>query len=182
MLMIELDGFTQCLKDCLTGEIVETEAVRIKRSSFLSHYNVQTGWYINWNELLHDNQEVYALVIKGTVDIQGMVAVSPRKDYNSLYVAWAVAAPQNNKKIVDVKKYDGVGGHLLAIAAQRSMDYGFGGAMFGYAANKDLVQHYCDTLGAQYVGILHPFHVVFPPETSRQLLEVYSYDWTDEVI
>ena len=32
---VYIDGFTPCLKDNATGELIDTEVIRIKRSSFL---------------------------------------------------------------------------------------------------------------------------------------------------
>lgn len=34
-----IDELTACLKDNSTGELVETEVIRIRRKSFLSKYN-----------------------------------------------------------------------------------------------------------------------------------------------
>lgn len=48
---VHIDDFTPCLKDNSTGELVDTEVVRIRRSSFLSKYNKQNGWYVNWGSL-----------------------------------------------------------------------------------------------------------------------------------
>ena len=36
-------------------------------------YNKKNGWYTNWDQLIDDN-EVYALVVEGSVDIQGLVS------------------------------------------------------------------------------------------------------------
>lgn len=38
-----IDDFTPCLKDNLTGEVVNTEVVRIRRKSFLSKFNRKSG-------------------------------------------------------------------------------------------------------------------------------------------
>ena len=43
-----IDVFTPCLKDNLTGEVVNTEVIRIRRKSFLSKFNRKSGWYVNW--------------------------------------------------------------------------------------------------------------------------------------
>ena len=94
MITVEIDTLTPCLIDNNTGEIVETEAVEIKRKSFLSKYNVNTGWYVNWTDLLIENQ-VYALVIKGTVSIQGLIAVRKDSTMKSAFITWMVAAPNN---------------------------------------------------------------------------------------
>jgi len=39
MLTVEIDELTPCLKDNMTGAIIETEVIRIKRISFLKNYN-----------------------------------------------------------------------------------------------------------------------------------------------
>lgn len=46
MLCVEIDELTPCLTDNESGEIVETEVIRVKRKSFLSKYNKATGWYV----------------------------------------------------------------------------------------------------------------------------------------
>lgn len=43
-----IDNLTPCLVDNSTGELVETEVIRIRRKTFLVKYNKQTGWYTNW--------------------------------------------------------------------------------------------------------------------------------------
>lgn len=179
MLFVEIDSITPCLVDTSTGDIIETEVLRIRRKSFLSKFNVKTGWIVDWADLADEN-EIYALVIKGTADIQGLIALHPEKELGYLFLTWAVAAPQNNKLLVDEKKYSGVGGHLFAIAASKSFEYGFDGAMMGFAANRKLVEHYCTTLGATHLGILHDYQIAFNAAASRKLLEVYTYEWCDD--
>lgn len=71
MINVIIDEFTPCLKNSKTGELVRTEVIRIRRKSFLRKYNKNNGWYVNWASLLDDN-EIYALVIEGSVDIQGL--------------------------------------------------------------------------------------------------------------
>ena len=74
MITFIIDETIPCLKDVETGEIYETEVVRLRRKSFLSKFNKRTGWYINWGNF-DDTTEIYALVLKGTVDIQGLIAI-----------------------------------------------------------------------------------------------------------
>ena len=50
-------------------------------------------------------------------------------------------------KIYHPKKYNGVGGHLFATACDISSQLGYGGAAYGDAANKKLIEHYCQNLG-----------------------------------
>ena len=49
-----IDDFTPCLKDILTGEVVNTEVIRIKRKSFLSKFNRKSGWYVNWGKIVEE--------------------------------------------------------------------------------------------------------------------------------
>ena len=179
MLFVDVDELTNCLRDSLTGDIIDTESIRIKRKSFLRKFNKKTGWYTNWADLVPEN-EVYALVLKGTADIQGLIAIRPEPRMNALFLTWACTAPHNNKILVDTPKYIGVGGHLFAIAAKVSFDYGYEGAMTGYAANKDLVNHYCKAFNAEWIQALHPYQIFIDEENAKQLMEVYSYDWTDD--
>ena len=43
MLTAWIDTMTPCLKDTKTGELVDTEVIRIKRASFLRKYNKKNG-------------------------------------------------------------------------------------------------------------------------------------------
>ena len=103
--------------------------------------------------------KVYALVIKGTVDIQGLIALSKNNDFQAVYVAWMCSALQNNKMLCDNPKYSGVGGHLFAIAVDKSVEYGFDGVIVGYAVNADLIKYYCEVFRAEHIAMLHPFQI-----------------------
>lgn len=179
MIHVFIDEFTSCLKEQETGDILETEVIRVKRKSFLSKFNKKTGWYVNWETLVDEN-EIYALVLKGTVDIQGLVALQKVEDYGAVYISWMCAAPQNNLMISDRKKYIGVGGHLFAIAVERSIDFGFEGAVTGNAANKELVHHYEEVFGAVCLGLLHPYQIFIDEQNAGKIKEVYDYEWTED--
>lgn len=112
MITFRIDEFTPCLKEVATGEIYDTEVVRIKRKSFLSKFNKKTGWYVNWSKF-SEGTEVYALVLKGTVDIQGMVAIQYDNEAQAVYVLWGCTAPDNNIWEYGKKRFDGVGGSFI---------------------------------------------------------------------
>lgn len=181
MLFVEVDELSPCLIDNETGEVVETEVIRIKRRSFLSKYNKNTDWYVEWADLLDEN-EIYAVVVKGTVSIQGLVAIRPDAEMKSSFVTWMVAAPHNNPEKCKQKLYNGLGGHLFAIAAQRSFEYGFGGAISGFAADQKLMDHYCEIFDAEPICMLHPYQIFIPEATGEKIREVYSYEWTDDIV
>ena len=95
MIPFLIDGLTPCLKNVLTGDIVETEVIRVKRKSFLSKFNERTGWYVDWSKFDKET-EIYALVLKGTVDIQGLIALTDDEQSNAVYINWACTSPENN--------------------------------------------------------------------------------------
>lgn len=181
MINVIIDEFTPCLKDARTGELVQTEVIQLKRKSFLKKYNIKNGWYTNWADLV-DNNEIYALVVEGSVDIQGMVAIAPNTDMKAVYISWMCTSPDNNKLLNNKIKYLGVGGHLFAVAAKKSVDFGFDGYIYGFAANQELLNHYVNIFNGEVIGILHPYQFAIDETNAKKIMEVYDYEWTDEKI
>lgn len=95
MISFMIDEITPCLKSNETGEIYETEVIQLKRKSFLTKFNKRTGWYVNWSRF-EDGIEIYALVLKGTMDIQGLIAIQNDSSSKSIHIVWACTAPWNN--------------------------------------------------------------------------------------
>ena len=143
MITFIIDEVIPCLKDVETGEIYDTEVVRLKRKSFLSKFNRRTGWYINWGKF-DEETEIYALVLKGTVDIQGLIAIRYDEDCKAVNIAWACTAPQNNVWQYKKQKYSGVGGHLFAIASELSVKKGYEGFVYGEAIDRELCEYYIE--------------------------------------
>ena len=179
MIPFTIDSITPCLKHVATGDIVETEVIRIQRKSFLSKFNKSNGWYVDWDKF-DEETAIYALVLKGTVDIQGLIALTDDDASNAEYINWASCSPENNSWRNGVKKYEGVGGHLFAIAAKVSELHKHGGCVHVIAMDKEILQHYIDQFGAVPTGIIHPYHFVIPEESAREIREVYSYEWSNE--
>lgn len=174
---VEIDTFTPCLRDTRTGEIVRTTVSKITSKTALKQYNEKTGWNVNWAKT-PKNVDVYALRVQGNDAVQGLVGIKNDPDAQAVYIHWASTAPGNNKQLNNGRQdYEGVGGHLFAIAAQTSIDLGYGGYMHGFAANKKVLEHYIDKLGATYLGMLHPYHFAIDEKAAKKLLEVYSYEW-----
>ena len=71
-------------------------------------------------------------------------------------------------------RYNGVGGHLFAIAVQKSVDCGYGGYVFMDAKNAELVDHYKKTLGALFLGRPHPYRMIIDEENAMKLLSIYT--------
>ena len=181
MIGVWIDELTPCLKDNDTGELVDTEVIRLHRKSFLAKYNRKNHWFVSWAKLLDDN-EVYAVVVRGTFDIQGLVAFHPDENQKAVFIAWMVTAPHNNKQLTDYPRYSGVGGHLFAIASEKSLEYGYGGVVTGNASNMDLVNHYCSVFQAEHIGMLHEFQIAIYEAEAAELRDIYDFEWTDEEI
>ena len=47
------------------------------------------------------------------------------------------------------------------------------------AANEELLQHYMNVFHAEYLGMLHQYQFFIDEEQSRNLLEVYHYEWNE---
>ena len=113
-----------------------------------------------------------------------MIALRPDDNMQAVFATWMVAAPFNNPLYVQTegKRYKGVGGHLFAIAAQKSVEYGYGGAIAGFAANKELMLHYQKMFNAIPICMLHPYQIFIPEDSAQKIQEVYDYDWTEDII
>ena len=175
-IIIDADEFVPCLRDNSTGKLVDTVVARIDRKE-LSGYNKKSGWYVNWNQMPKD-ASIYKLTVKGDSEIQGLIAMTPKSDHQAMFLNWIVSAPHNNPLLLNgkPKRFEGVGGHLMAIAAKESLDQGFGGAAYGFARNKELMQYYIKQFGATHLPIEHPFEVYYDEDVMMKLLEVYNYE------
>ena len=175
---IWIDEVVPCLKDTETGELKETVVFKIESRKYLKQFQKKNGWHIDWN-LIPRDVEVYALALKDTNEIQGLAGIRNDKDSHAVYLHWMCTAPHNNKHEFGKQKYVGVGGHLFAIAADKSIQWGYEGVMHGFAANEDLLEHYIKSFGAEYLGMLHQYQFLIEENKARELLEVYQYEWNE---
>ena len=173
---IWIDEIVPCLKDTESGEIKETVVFKVESRSYLKKFNAGNGWHINWNEIPSDI-EVYALALKDNNEIQGLVGIKNDVNSHAAYIHWACTSPQNNKHDYGKQKYIGVGGHLFAIAADKSIQWGYDGAMHGFAANQELLKHYLEVFHAEFLGMLHRYQFFGNEIEAKRLLEVYNYEW-----
>lgn len=181
MITVTIDKLTPCLIDTKTNDIVKTEVLKVSRESFLKNFTKENGWYVNWDLLAKEN-EIYALVTKGTVDIQGLIAIDPRKNRDALYVSWMVSAPHNNPEICgeNNQKYYGTGGHLFAVAIMKSVEYGSGGAIFGFANSEEKLKHYEKWFLAEHIGMLHKYHFLIADTAALKVVKEYDYEWSND--
>lgn len=179
MITFKIDELVPCLKDTKTGEYYDTEVIRIKRKSVLSKFNKKTGWYVDWSKFPIET-EVYALVLKGTNDIQGLVAVEYYDEWQAVYLRWACVSPDNNIYMFGKKRFIGVGGHLFAIASDLSLQHGYDGFVCGEAMDKDLFEYYCNEFGAEKLPALdNPYRFQLTENATKKLREIYTYEWSE---
>jgi hypothetical protein len=175
---IWIDEIVPCLRDSETGELHETVVFKIESRAYLKNFQANNGWHINWNEI-PQNIDVYALALKENNEIEGLIAVRNDVNSNAAFIHWACTAPRNNKHDFGSQKYVGVGGHLFAIAADKSMKWGYFGVMHGFAASEALLKHYIEVFHAEYLGLLHQYQFMIDEVNAKKLLEVYHYEWNE---
>lgn len=182
MITFKIDDIVPCLKDNATGDLINTEVVKVERQSYLKKFNSLSGWHVNWSSLAK-NSEIYALVIEGTTDIQGMIAIQYDDAAKAVYVVWGCTAPHNNIWKYGKQKYSGVGGHLFAIASELSCKKGYDGYLYAEAVDKELYNYYLSEFNATPIP-LHgcPYRFMLDDDATKKLREVYSYEWTNTIL
>lgn len=137
---ILIDKFTDCLIERSTGERVQTEyilrAVPIKPNDY-------KGWKFDWSKTKENGYDIYELFVVGDDTVQGRISV--KIDGGVADVDIVESAPHNYSH---TGKYQGVGGHMFAIACQISMEAGCGGYV-AFTAKSDLISYYSRVLNAQ---------------------------------
>ena len=87
---------------------------------------------------------------------------------------------KKKQKKKEEKKYIGVGGHLFAIAINASKKNGFDGFITGFASDKKLELHYIEKMNAMHIGQLHPYQFAIDESSANKILEVYTYEWSED--
>ena len=114
-------------------------------------------------------------------EIQGLVGVKKDVNAEATYIHWACTAPHNNKHEFGKQKYEGVGGHLFAIAVDKSKQWGFDGTVHGFAANAELVKHYQEKFNAFHLGMLHEYQIVVEAPNAQKHFPPEPLQWGDHI-
>ena len=146
---IEIDGLTNCLVNRATGEECDTQYRLISKTiTKADAENLKAeGWLFDWSIPHSNGYEIYELLIKGSEECQGLIALKHIRDQLYTHVDVVESAPKNRGKN---GKYQGVGAHLFAIACKLSWDVGNEGFV-QFKAKTDLVEHYRETLNAKNI-------------------------------
>lgn len=165
---IEIDKLTPCLEKISTGKIVNTIYLKASKDEL----NSLLGWNFKWSEIPLNKYEIYKLNAENDDRIQGLVAIENVVPDKAVYVKIAESAPHN---LGNIKEYLGVGGHLFAIAVNRSFELGYGGFIYMDAKSRKLAEHYSKILGASFIGSPHPYRMAIDEQAAARLIEYYNF-------
>jgi hypothetical protein len=167
---IIIDKLTPCLEDITTGKIFQTTFTLASSEDLVDLK--ERGWLFDWNDDELKRTNIYKLLIKDDATIQGLVSAEVVR--GAVYVHLVESAPHNQPPN---KKYDGVGGHLFAIAIKLSAANGFGGYIFMDAKNIELAEHYIKHLGARRMNTrFHEFRMEISEENAQKIIEKYTLE------
>jgi len=161
---------TPCLVEISTGKILQT-TFSVAKTNELSNLQA-SGWNFDWSdrELAYCN--IYKLQVENDEVIQGLVAAEVVR--GAVYIHLAESAPHN---LAPIKKYDGVGGHLFAIAIKLSLAMGFGGYVYFEAKNRQLADHYENSFGARLLRTrIHEYRMEIDEDMAHTLIEKYTLE------
>jgi len=165
-----IDKLTPCLVEISSGNIYQT-TFAIAEVEELDGLQ-SAGWNFDWADSELSRYNIYKLQLKNDNTIQGLVATEVVR--GAVYIRLAESAPHN---IGNNKKFEGVGGHLFAIAIKLSNAMGFNGYVFFDAKNTKLMDHYKNKFGASRVmARVHVYRMEIVEERAQELLEKYTLE------
>ena len=156
-----IDRLTRCLVERDTGKVVDTEFKKriqpIKKKDYRS-------WKFQWDLPEQNGYDIYELYVKGDNTVQGRIALKITGGVADVNIV--ETAPHNYGH---TGIYEGVGGHLFAIACYCSLQAGCEGVV-AFTAKSNLVDYYEKELHAVEVSTQR---MVIFEEAAQRLLEMY---------
>lgn len=165
-----IDKLTPCLVDVATGNVLQTTFCLAAEEDIFGL--IEKGWFFDWADEELQKTNIYKLLVEGDGTVQGLVSAEVIR--GAVYVHLVESAPHNRGAD---KKYEGVGGHLFAIAMKLSVANGFGGYVFFEAKNLELVRHYSEMLGAARLPTrVHEYRMEVEEEQARRIIDEYNME------
>ena len=139
-----VDKLTNSIENTFTGEVFDTEIVRLTGNDRKQIKN--TEWQFDWHAELKDKtKEIYKLT---TVDnptiIHGLISLEDKQDHIFMHLIESAKFNKGKNKI-----YFGVPGNLVAFACKVSVDKGYEGFL-AFDAKHSLIKHYEQSLHATH--------------------------------
>lgn len=142
-LYFEVDKLTSSIENTLTGEVFETEIIRLRSTD--ASLIKKRDWQFDWRlELISPKSIVYGLVTRENPEIlHGLMSISDKADHISMDLLESSMFNQGSQKL-----YEGVAGNLVAFACKIAFEKGYEGFVV-FDAKTRLIEHYENSLGAK---------------------------------
>jgi len=146
-----IDKITNSIENTLTGEVFDTEVVRltVKDASQIK----KGDWKFQWAQEIKDKtKEVYKLTTTNNPTIiQGLISIEDKQDHLFMHLIESAKYNKNKNKV-----YLGVPGNLVAYACKISFEKGYEGFL-AFDAKTTLIKHYQESLYATHFRGLRMF-------------------------
>ena len=142
----EVDELSNSISNALTGEIFETEIVKLTNKD--SKQIKKPDWVFDWHKELNDrSKEIFKLTtIHNPTIIHGLISLSDQHDNIFMHLIENARFNTGANKL-----YKGVAGNLVAFGCKISFENGFDGVA-AFVAKSKLAEHYKLTLGAKQLS------------------------------
>lgn len=159
-----IDKLTNSIENTLTGEVFDTEIVRLASSD--AKQIKKADWQFDWlKELKDKTKEVYKLTtVNNPTIIQGLVSIEDKQDHVFMHLIESAKFNKGKSKV-----YFGVPGNLVAYVCKVSVDKGFEGFL-AFDAKSALIKHYQESLHATHFRGLRMF---IEPSAAIRLISQY---------
>jgi glutaredoxin-related protein len=160
----EVDKITNSIENLATGEVFDTEIVRLDDAGIKQIK--KSDWQFNWHKEFRDKtKEVYKLTtLNNPTIIQGLVSIEDKNDHIFMHLIESSKFNKGKSKV-----YLGVPANLVAFACKVSVDKGYEGFL-AFDAKSALIKHYEQSLHATHFRGLRMFI-----ETSAALKLISQY-------
>lgn len=140
----EIDKLTNSIENILTGEVFDTEIVKLSESD--RKQIVKSDWQFDWiKEVKDKTKAVYKLTtVNNPTIIQGLLSIEDKQDHIFMHLIESSKFNKGKGKV-----YLGVPGNLVAYACKVAFDKGYEGFL-AFDAKTTLIKHYKESLGATY--------------------------------
>ncbi|MBS4028137.1 MAG: hypothetical protein KGZ58_05795 [Ignavibacteriales bacterium] len=141
---VEIDKLTNSIENSLTGEVFNTEIVRLSEKD--KHQIPKTDWLFDWHSEVSDlKKEVFKLTTTNNPTIiQGLLSIEDKEDHIFMHLIESAKFNRGKSKV-----YLGVPANLVAFACKISFDRGYEGYV-AFDAKTALKKHYEQMLGATH--------------------------------
>ena len=159
-----IDKLTNSIENTLTGEVFDTEIVRLIGAD--AKQIRKKDWQFDWLQELKDKtKEIYKLTtVNNPTIIQGLVSIEDNQDHVFMHLIESAKFNKGKGKV-----YFGVPGNLVAYACKISVDKGFEGFL-AFDAKSALIKHYQESLHATHFRGLRMF---VEPSAAIKLISQY---------